>query len=88
MATPIHFSVISTEDGARMGKLRVPYRKSADWINFLVSPRQQVQIVLAENHRSGLILYFQADDRLYGYLNEQLQRINQAEDSVAAAIAT
>jgi len=66
------FSVVSTDDGSRVGKLCVPHRKSAEWINFLVSPRQQVQIVFAETRRNNLILYFQAGDRLYNYLCDRL----------------
>jgi hypothetical protein len=87
MAAPIEFSVVQTDDGSRLGKLRVPYRKSADWINFLVSPRQCVQIIFSENQRSNLILYFQADERLYTYLEQTLLQ-RQAADSSPELAAT
>ncbi|MCL6435361.1 MAG: hypothetical protein K6T90_14335 [Leptolyngbyaceae cyanobacterium HOT.MB2.61] len=72
MPTQVQFCVVETEGGARVGKLNIPNRRLADWINFLVSPRQQVQIILAEERRGGLTLYFQADERLYHYLHNRL----------------
>jgi hypothetical protein len=72
MPAQVQFCVVETDDGSRIGKLSLPNRKLADWLNFLVSPRQQVQIVLAEEQRGGLTLYFQADERLYSYLSNRL----------------
>lgn len=72
MPSPIQFCVVDNEDGSRMGKLGVPHRKVADWLNFLVSPRQDVQLISAQNHRSSVTLYFQASDHLYNYLNQKL----------------
>jgi hypothetical protein len=73
MPAQVQFCVVETDDGSRVGKLSIPNRKLADWINFLVSPKQQVQIVLAEERRGGLNLYFQADERLYAYLVSRLE---------------
>ncbi|UBF28946.1 hypothetical protein K9N68_14540 [Kovacikia minuta CCNUW1] len=78
MPAQVQFCVVET-DGSRLGKLSIPHRKSADWINFLVSPRQQVQIVFAEERRGGINLYFQADERLYAYLQTRLT--SSAEES-------
>ncbi len=77
MPAQIQFCVVNTDDGSRVGKLDIPHRKAADWINFLVSPRQQVQIVFAEERKGGIILYFQADERLYQYLGERLNPVSQ-----------
>lgn len=77
MPAQVQFCVVETEDGSRVGKLGIPNRKLAGWVNFLVSPRQQVQILLAEEQRGGLTLYFQADERLYSYLQERLDRSSE-----------
>lgn len=91
MAAQVQFCVVQTEEGARVGQLTIPHRKSADWINFLVSPRQQVQIVFAETRRSTLVLYFNGDDRLYSYLSDRLGGeaipTTELEGSHLAAIA-
>ncbi|MGA7933042.1 MAG: hypothetical protein WCA35_05800 [Kovacikia sp.] len=81
MPAQVQFCVVET-DGSRVGKLSIPNRKSADWINFLVSPRQQVRIVFAEERRGGINLYFQADERLYTYLQNRLN--NPTEESAGA----
>ncbi|WP_421658322.1 hypothetical protein [Leptothermofonsia sp. ETS-13] len=85
MPAQVQFCVVETEDGACVGKLSIPNRKLADWINFLVSPRQQVQIILAEQRRGGLTLYFQADERLYQYLRNRLN--HSAEQAAADKVA-
>jgi hypothetical protein len=59
-----------------LGKLEIPNKKIAAWINFLTSPKQHAQIISAEQQRSGLILYFQAPGELYAYLDH---RINEAD---------
>lgn len=91
MAAQVQFCVVQTEAGARVGQLTIPHRKSADWINFLVSPRQQVQIVCAETRRSSLVLYFNGNDRLYSYLSDRLggqaNPTSELESSRLAAIA-
>ncbi|MBW4519649.1 MAG: hypothetical protein KME16_08105 [Scytolyngbya sp. HA4215-MV1] len=74
MAVAVQFSVIDDGEGGRLGKLDVPNRKVADWINFLVSPRQQVHIISAESRRGGLTICFQASDVLYAYLDKKLSR--------------
>jgi hypothetical protein len=81
MPAQVQFCVVET-DGSRVGKLSIPHRKSADWLNFLVSPRQQVRIVFAEERRGGINLYFQADERLYTYLQNRLS--SPAEGSLKA----
>ena len=90
MAAQIEFAIVQANDGSRLGKIRIPYRKSADWINFLVSPRQGVRMLEAENHRSGLILYFQANDQLYIYLEQKLtnQPASKAQEPIPAAVGS
>jgi hypothetical protein len=68
MSTQLEFSVESI-DGSRLGKLSVPAQKIADWINFLVSPKQGAQIVSARQDDDCLTLYFQGDEGLYSYLD-------------------
>ncbi|MBD2093600.1 hypothetical protein H6F90_00325 [Trichocoleus sp. FACHB-591] len=68
MSTQLEFSVESI-DGSRLGKLSVPTQKVADWINFLVSPKQGAQIVSARQDEDYLTLYFQGDEGLYAYLD-------------------
>lgn len=60
---------VESIDGSRLGKLSVPTQKVADWINFLVSPRQGAQIVSARQDENYLTLYFQSDEGLYAYLD-------------------
>lgn len=80
MNAKIQFSVQTAHD-RRIGKLDVPYQKLADWLNFLVSPRQQAKILSAEQTRHRLTLYFQASDSLYEYLD---RRCNAAEEALRA----
>jgi hypothetical protein len=68
MSTQPEFSVESI-DGSRLGKLSVPVQKAADWINFLVSPKQGAQIISARQGDAWLTLYFQGDEGLYAYLD-------------------
>jgi hypothetical protein len=68
MSTQLEFSVESI-DGSRLGKLSVPVQKAADWINFLVSPKQGAQIISARQDDAWLTLYFQGDEGLYAYLD-------------------
>ncbi len=85
MPAQVQFCVVEMEDGSRVGKLSMPNRKLADWINFLVSPRQKVQIVLAEERRGGLTLYFQADDRLYTYLENRLGGQDESSNKASSS---
>ncbi len=64
----IYFS-IETVDGSRIGKLNVPHPKIADWINFLVSPRQEANIISATPYPDRIVLYFQGNENLYAYLD-------------------
>lgn len=68
MSTQPEFSVESI-DGSCLGKLTVPIGKVADWINFLVSPKQGAQIISAIQDDDCLTLYFQGDEGLYAYLD-------------------
>lgn len=60
---------VESIDGSRLGKLSIPTQKVADWINFLVSPRQGAQIVSARQDEDDITLYFQGDEGLYAYLD-------------------
>lgn len=84
MAAKVQFS-IATVDGSRLGKLDIPQQKVAEWINFLIAPRQQSQIVSAEQRRSGLTLQFQASEDLYAYLGDRLNAEADAVRSEKAA---
>ncbi|QZZ22842.1 hypothetical protein J5X98_11135 [Leptothermofonsia sichuanensis E412] len=86
MPAQVQFCVVETDDGSRIGKLSLPNRKLADWINFLVSPRQRVQIVFAEERRGGLTLYFQAEERLYSYLLNRLDTPTKQSFSSQVAV--
>jgi hypothetical protein len=83
MPSPIQFCVVDDDSNARLGKLKVPHRKVADWINFLTSPRQQVQILSAENNRGSITIYFQASEHLYTYLDTNLKKANSSDRSQA-----
>jgi hypothetical protein len=94
MASAVQFTVIEEGDGVRLGKLDIPNRKIADWINFLVSPRQRVQIISAESRRGGLTICFQASDVLYAYLDKKLGSsartgtAQSAQSSIEEAVAS
>ncbi|MBW4527719.1 MAG: hypothetical protein KME18_21455 [Phormidium tanganyikae FI6-MK23] len=68
MSAQVQFSM-ETIEGCALGKLNLPHHKVANWINFLVSPRQQAQIVSAIQLQDGLTLYFRGSDKLYAYLD-------------------
>lgn len=59
-------------DGSRLGRLNIPLQKTADWINFLLQPTQEAIILSAQQGDGCLILYFQASERLYAYLEGRL----------------
>jgi hypothetical protein len=72
MNAKIQFS-IETRDGDRVGKLDMPHHKVADWLNFLIAPRQQAKIISAKQRRTGLTLYFQSNENLYSYIHQHLE---------------
>jgi hypothetical protein len=89
MSSPVQFYVVDDGNNARLGKLTVPHRKVADWINFLASPKQQVQILSAENHRSSITIVFQASERLYTHLETSLNsKLEQSSKQPQAALAS
>jgi hypothetical protein len=67
-SSTIQFAKTTLHD-TELGKLEIPTKKIAAWINFLVSPRQQAQIISAEQQRSTVTLMFQAPEELYTYLD-------------------
>ncbi|MBF2077138.1 MAG: hypothetical protein IGR76_01095 [Synechococcales cyanobacterium T60_A2020_003] len=67
----IRFSKTTLHD-TELGKIEIPNKKIAVWINFLTAPKQQAQIISADQQRNGLILYFQAPDNLYTYLDHRI----------------
>lgn len=77
-ATPLPTIRFSKEvlHNTELGKIEIPSKKIAAWINFLTAPKQHAQIISAEQQRSSIILYFQAPSELYAYLEH---RINQAD---------
>jgi hypothetical protein len=80
----MHFSVrfcVETIDGDRFGKLSIPQTHIADWLNFLVSPQYQAEIISAEQDRESLSIYFKASEGLYLYLD---MRLNQESLAIAS----
>lgn len=77
-ATPMPTIRFSKEvlHNTELGKLEIPNKKIAAWINFLTAPKQHAQIISAEQQRTSVVLYFQAPGELYAYLDH---RINQAD---------
>lgn len=74
---------IATVDQGQLGRLDIPSKKIAAWINFLAAPNQQAQIVSAEQNGSSLTLYFQANADLYSYLEERLNGGSETHASAA-----
>jgi hypothetical protein len=69
---------VETVDGDRIGCLTVPMPQVADWLNFLVTPHYQVEIIAAEQGRQGLAIYFGASEGLYAYLEARLGQLAAA----------
>lgn len=74
MLSDARFS-IETIDGFQMGKLQVPYCQIADWLNFLVTPQYEAEIVSVEQDLSGVSIYFYANEGLYFYLHARLDQV-------------
>lgn len=70
MPSKLKFST-ETIDGTLLGRLEIPQHKVAGWINFLVSPQQQAEIVSAQHDANRLVLYFKAPETLYLYLRDR-----------------
>ncbi len=79
MQPPVSFSV-EIIDGYPIGKLAVPTTEIADWLNFLLSPQYDAEIVAAEQERDRLDIYFEASEGLYLYLDS---RLNAADLAIA-----
>lgn len=60
-------------DGFPLGRLWIPLSQAADWINFLVTPHYQVEIIAAEQDAEVLSICFEASEGLYSYLEGRLQ---------------
>ncbi|MEM0979648.1 MAG: hypothetical protein AAGH78_05170 [Cyanobacteria bacterium P01_H01_bin.58] len=76
MCQQASFSV-EVVDGDRLGRLWVPTRQIADWINFLATPHYRAEIVSAEQVSDCLSLYFEASEGLYTYLEAKLNPSTQ-----------
>jgi hypothetical protein len=59
-------------DGARLGKLIVPFPQIAYWLNFLTSPHYGVQIIYTEQGTEVVTIYFDAYEEVYAYLGDRL----------------
>lgn len=90
MSSQVKFRV-ETVDGSQLGKLGVPYPQVAEWISFLVAPRRNAQIVSAKQWVNGVIIYFQANEELYAYLeghiNSQVGAIHPENVYIGKALA-
>lgn len=84
MVAKIYFSIVMVE-GMRLGKLDLPHHRVADWINFLIAPKQHAQIVSADQRRTGVTLYFRGDDRLYTHISQRLHLEAEAAKQLAGA---
>jgi hypothetical protein len=71
MASPTFW--VETIDGERLGHLRVSFLQVADWLNFLVTPYHQADILAAEQTGDQLDIYFAASEWLYAYLEARLE---------------
>ncbi|MCG8365232.1 MAG: hypothetical protein MJA27_18115 [Pseudanabaenales cyanobacterium] len=69
---------IETIDGSRLGKLGVPLSQISDWLNFLVTPHYQAEIISAEQEKDWINIYFEAGEGLYTYLDRRLSRYREA----------
>lgn len=64
----------STElvDGCRLGRLWVPFSQVADWLNFLIAPHYDVEILAVEQGLDYISISFQASEGVYLYLDRSL----------------
>ena len=69
---PMPQFTVETIDGSRLGKLDVPLSEIADWLNFLVTPHYQAEIISAEQEKDWINIYFEAGEGLYTYLDRRL----------------
>jgi hypothetical protein len=70
MAFPnFHVEVVN---GDRLGCLSIPANQIADWLNFLVSPQYQVELIAVEQASDSLKVYFDASEGFYLYLDMRL----------------
>ena len=71
-SSPIPQFSVETIDGNRLGKLGVPLSQISDWLNFLVTPHYQAEIISAEQEQDWISIYFEAGEGLYTYLDQRL----------------
>ena len=74
MACSIAIFSVEVVDGYRLGCLQVPLPQVADWLNFLVTPHYQADIISAEQRGDRLQIYFEANEGVYTYLETCLNR--------------
>ncbi|MBD1909302.1 MULTISPECIES: hypothetical protein [unclassified Leptolyngbya] len=74
----------STElvDGCCLGRLHVPFSEIADWLNFLIMPHYQVDILAVEQAVDHISISFQANEGVYLYLERFL---NASSDMALAS---
>ena len=68
---------VETVDGCRLGKLGIPCAQVADWLNFLIAPHYQAELISAEQTWEQVDIYFQASEGLYLYLDTRLNQAHQ-----------
>lgn len=76
--SPMPQFTVETIDGSRLGKLDVPLSQIADWLNFLVTPHYQAEIISAEQEKDWINIYFEAGEGLYTYLDRRLNQCMEA----------
>ena len=76
--SPLPQFTVETIDGARLGKLGVPLPQISDWLNFLITPHYQAEIISAEQEQDWINIYFEAGEGLYAYLDRRLSRYMEA----------
>ena len=76
--SPLPQFTVETIDGARLGKLDIPLPQISDWLNFLITPHYQAEIISAEQEQNLIKVYFEAGEGLYAYLDRRLNRCIEA----------
>ena len=76
--SPMPQFTVETIDGSRLGKLDIPLSQTADWLNFLVTPHYQAEIISAEQAKGWINIYFAAGEGLYTYLDRRLNPCMEA----------
>jgi len=63
---------IEQVDGCHLGKLWVPLPQVADWLNFLIAPHYDIEILSVEQGNDHISIAFQASEGVYLYLDRTL----------------